>query len=133
MPEAALTAPLEPRTRILIVLISLAALGFVINTVRTRRLREEYALLWIASAVLLVLAPISVDLLDTVSRWAGVAYPPAFLFLIALICVLGILFQYSLSISKFANQIKVLTQELAITRARLQELEERLATWEAQS
>lgn len=126
MPETALTAPLELRTRLFIVLLSLGVLAFVVNMVRTRKLREEYALLWIATAVILVLAPLSVDLLDRVSYALGVAYPPALLFLIALICLLFILFQFSLVISKFAEQIKVLTQELAITRTKLEALEARL-------
>jgi hypothetical protein len=126
MPEATLATPLEWRTRIFIVLLSLGVLLFVINTVRTRKLREEYALFWVASAVVMVLAPLSVDLFDRISYAVGVAYPPALLFLIALICIFFILFQFSLVISRFAEQIKVLTQELALTRTRLEELEHEL-------
>jgi len=40
-----------------------------------------------------------------------------------ILCLLGILFQFSLRISRFTDQIKVLTQELALMSRRVEELE----------
>jgi hypothetical protein len=52
----------------------------------------------------------------------GIEYPPALIFLLAIISLLLVLFQFSTRISRFAEQIKVLTQELAILQTRVEEL-----------
>jgi len=115
------------RARVLVVVLSVAILLFVINLVRTKKLKEEFALLWLLSAIVLVIASLAVDLLDFISYAVGIEYPPAFMFLIALLGVSFILFQFSLSISKFSEQIKVLTQDLAILTKKVQQLESRLS------
>ena len=124
--------PMELRTRIFIALLGVAVLVFVVNLVRTRKLKEEYALLWLFAAVVLVLAPAFVDVLDTISYALGILYPPAFIFLLALICMLFILFQFSITISRFSDQIKVLTQDVALLTRRVQELRDRVVPGEEQ-
>lgn len=115
--------PMLLHARIFVIGLSLAVLGFVINLVRTRRLKEEFALLWLLIALILVIAPLSVDLLDAISYAVGIEYPPALWLLIAFIGVLFILFQFSISLSRFTDQIKSLAQDLAILTDRVNELE----------
>jgi len=117
--------PMELETRIFVILLGVAVALFVINQVRTRKIKEQYALLWILTAILLVLVPIFVDVVDAISYALGILYPPAFIFLIALVCILLILFQFSVSISRFSEQIKVLVQEIALLTKRVEELEGR--------
>jgi len=117
--------PMELQTRIFVILLGVAVAFFVINQVRTRKIKEQYALLWILTAILLVLVPIFVDVVDAISYALGILYPPAFIFLIALVCILLILFQFSMSISRFSEQIKVLIQEIALLTKRVEELEGR--------
>lgn len=112
-------------TRIVIIGVSLLVLVFVVNLVRTRKLKEEMAILWLLTAVILVLLPIFVDVVDAISYAIGIDYPPAMLFVIAFLGVTFILFQFSVAISRYSDQIKVLTQELAILRDRVREMEER--------
>ena len=116
--------PMEFRTRVFIALLGLAVLVFVVNLVRTRKLKEEYALLWLFAAIVLMLGPVFIDVVDAVSYALGILYPPAFIFLVALICVLFILFQFSVTISRFSDQIKILTQDVALLTKRLQDLQE---------
>jgi len=111
------------RARLFAMLIGLAVLFFVTNLVRTKKLKEEFALLWLLTGVVLVLTPLFIDYLDIVAHALGVDYPPALIFLLAIISLLLILFQFSLRISHFSEQIKVLTQELALLRAQVEELE----------
>ena len=114
-------------TRIFLFVGGLLILGVVINLVRTRKLKEEFALLWLVSAILVVLAPLGVvDLLDQLAYAVGIEYPPALILTIAIICLLGILFQFSLRLSRFTDQIKVLTQESALLARRVEELESQL-------
>lgn len=114
---------MESRARFFAIALGIAVLLFVVNLVRTRKLKEEFALLWLLTAVVLVLAPLLIDYLDMIAHVLGIEYPPAFIFVLAIISVLLILFQFSVRISQFSEQIKVLTQELALLRARLEVLE----------
>ena len=114
---------MEFRARLFAMVLGVAVLLFVVNLVRTKKLKEEFALLWLLTAVLLVLAPLFINYLDMIAHALGIEYPPAFIFLLAIISLLFILFQFSMRISRFSEQIKVLTQELALLRARIEELE----------
>jgi hypothetical protein len=115
------------RARLFFVALGLIVLFFVINLVRTKKLKEEYALLWLLMAATMVLAPLLIDVIDAISFAIGIDYPPALMIVIALMCFALIFFQISVTISRFSEQIKSLSQDLALTRKRLQELEEELA------
>ena len=113
------------RARFFISAIGVVLLIFVIRSVRSKRLKEEYALLWIFMSVVLAVAPLLIDLIDTVAFAIGIDYPPALLIVITLSCFVLIFFQLSVTISRFSEQIRKLTQELALTQWRLRELEGR--------
>lgn len=115
------------RARLFFILLGLLVLFFVIYSLRKKRLKEQYALLWLLMAVALVVAPLFIDLIDAVSFAIGIDYPPALMIVIALVCFVLIFFQFSMTISRFSEQIKSLTQELALTRRRVADLEQRLA------
>jgi hypothetical protein len=114
---------MEFRARLFAVVLGLVVLLFVINLVRTKKLKEEFALLWLLTGIVLVLTPVFIDYLDMVAYALGIEYPPALIFVLAIISVLLILFQFSLRISRFSEQIKVLVQEVALLRVRLENLE----------
>ena len=75
------------------------------------------------AAILFVLIPLLIDVVNAISYALGILYPPAFIFMIALICVILLLFQFSMSISKFSEQLKVLIQDIALLTRRVEELE----------
>jgi len=114
---------MEFRARLFAMLLGVAVLLFVLNLVRTKKLKEEFALLWLLTAVVLVLTPLFIDYLDMIAYALGIEYPPALIFLLAIISLLLILFQFSMRISRFSEQIKVLVQELALLRAQVEDLE----------
>ena len=116
---------MEFRARLFAIVLGFAVLLFVINLVRTRKLKEEFALLWLLTGVVLVLTPLFIDYLDMLAYALGIEYPPALIFVLAIISLLFILFQFSMRISRFSDQIKVLTQELALLQARIEVLEQR--------
>ena len=101
-------------SRLFFVALGLVVLFVIINLVRIKRLKEEYALLWLLMAAALVVAPLMIDLIDAFSFAIGIDYPPALMIVIALICFVLIFFQISVTISRFSEQIKVLAQELAL-------------------
>ena len=114
---------METRARVFAMVIGIVVSVFVINSVRTRKLKEEFALLWLLTSVVLVLTPLAIDYLDLVAYALGIEYPPALIFLLAIITLLLILFQFSLRISRFSEQITLLVQEVAVLNARIEDLE----------
>ena len=116
---------MSPRARLLLFVIGLIVLFTIINLMRTRRLKEEYALLWLLAALTLVATPILITPLDQIAFFLGIEYPPALFLGLGIIGLLLIIFQLTLVISKFSDQIRTLTQEIAILRLRVDALEKR--------
>jgi hypothetical protein len=87
----------------------------VLELIRKRRLKERYALLWLATGVVLLVLSAWREGLNTIAGWLGVTgYPPAVLFAVATLFVLLVLLDYSTVISKLADQNTILAQRLAL-------------------
>ena len=98
----------------------------VFELIRSRRLREQYALLWLVTGIVLVILSAWRGGLNTIASWLGVrGYPPAVLFAVGLLFVILVLLHYSTVISRLADQNVVLAQKLALLEARLNESERR--------
>ena len=106
-------------------LASLVLLGVVIELIRSRRLRERYALLWLATAGLILVFAAWRSGLHQLSEALGIAYPPNALFVLAMLFVLVLLLHFSTVISKLSDRSTLLTQRLALMEERLRALEER--------
>jgi hypothetical protein len=104
-------------------LASVALLGVVIELIRRRRLRERYALLWLATAGVILVFAVWRSGLHDLSRALGVAYPPNALFVLAILFMLVLLLHFSTVISKLSDRSTILTQRLALLEDRLRELE----------
>jgi hypothetical protein len=99
--------------------ISFAFLIVLIDFIRRGLLKEKYAILWLASVFAIIVLSLWKDLLDRVAAFAGVAYGPSLLFLVAFAFVLLILLHYSVVISILTERSKTLAQEIALLKAAL--------------
>lgn len=108
------------RVSVVGVVASVVLILVVLELVRGRRLKERYALLWLATgAVLLVLSAWRGGL-NTVAGWLGVTgYPPAVLFAVATLFVLLVLLHYSTVISKLTDENVELAQRVALLEERV--------------
>ena len=96
----------------------------VFELIRSRRLREQYALLWLLTGIVLVILSAWRGGLNTIAGWLGVrGYPPAVLFAVGLMFVILVLLHYSTVISRLADQNVVLAQRLALLETKLKERE----------
>ena len=103
-------------------LASLFLMGVVLELIRSRRLRERYALLWLLTAVVLLALSIWRGGLNTIADWVGVeTYPPAVLFAIGSLFILVVLLHYSTVISKLSDQNTILAQRLALLEHELRD------------
>ena len=99
---------------------SLLLILVVLELVRGRRLKERYALLWLATGVVLLVLSAWRDGLNTVAGWLGVTgYPPAVLFAVATLFVLLVLLHYSTVISKLTDENVALAQRIALLEERV--------------
>jgi hypothetical protein len=102
---------------------ALLLLVVVFELVRRKQLLERYALLWLFSALVLLVLAIWSGLLAKVASAIGVTYPPSALFAVAFAFVLLLLLHFSLAVSRLTDQTKVLAQRLALMEERLRESE----------
>jgi hypothetical protein len=97
----------------------------VLELIRGRRLKERYALLWLATGAVLLLLSLWRGGLNTIADWLGVSsYPPAILFAAAIMFVIAVLLHYSTVLSRLTDDNILLAQEVAVLRARLDALEQ---------
>ncbi len=95
----------------------------VLELIRSRRLREKYALLWLLTGVVLLVLSAWRDGLNTIAGWVGVTgYPPAVLFAVGTLFILVVLLHYSTVISKLSDQSTILAQRLALLEQALREV-----------
>lgn len=101
---------------------SVLALLFVLELVRQRKLREEYSLLWLATAFVMLLVALWRDLLHSLAEFVGIAYPPNLLFLLAALFMLFILLYFSTVITRLTQENKEIAQQVALLRYELDRL-----------
>jgi hypothetical protein len=101
---------------------SFLLLVIVFELIRSRRLRERYALLWLLTGVVLLALSLWRDGLNTIASWFGVtSYPPAILGAIGALFILAVLLHYSTVISRLSDQNTILAQRLALLEQELRE------------
>ena len=94
---------------------SLLLILVVLELVRGRRLKERYALLWLATGGVLLVLSAWRGGLNTVAGWVGVTgYPPAVLFAVATLFILLVLLHYSTVISTLTDENVELAQRIAL-------------------
>ena len=107
--------------QIVAIIFSVGVLVAVVDLIRRGMLKEQYALLWLASAIVLLVLSMWRGLLDAIALAVGVAYPPALLFLVAFLFLLLIVLHFSVIISSFSEKNKRLSQEIAILKTLFEE------------
>lgn len=107
---------------ILTIAASILAFVLVLELVRQRRLREEYSLLWLATAFAMIIISAWRDLLHWLSSIVGISYPPNLLFLLAALFTLMLLLYFSTVITRLTQENKDIAQEVALLRYEVESL-----------
>jgi hypothetical protein len=111
---------MESRIQLVAIVASVLLLFGVLELVRRRRLMERYALLWLLSAVVLLVLASWPGALSGISHAIGIFYPPTALFFVAFGFVLLLLLHFSTAVSRLSDQSKVLAQRLALLEERVE-------------
>ncbi|WP_418792019.1 DUF2304 domain-containing protein [Phosphitispora sp. TUW77] len=105
-------------------LFSLGFLVIVLELVRSKRLKEQYSLLWLfVGGVMLILA-LWRDLIERLAEWLGIYYAPSLLFIVGILFSFALILHYSVIISRLHNQNVRLAQEVGVLNKKVEDLYE---------
>ena len=117
---------MDSRIQAIAVVVTAVLLFLVFELVRRRRLQERYALLWLLSAVVLLVLAAWSGLLEKVAGLVGIATPSNALFVVGFAFVLTLLLHFSLAVSRLTDETKILAQQVARLDAELRDARRRL-------
>jgi hypothetical protein len=118
---------LLPEQRPFAVITALLLLGLIVFLIRRRRLREEYALLWLLVGAAVIVLALWPGLLIRITHLIGAVDPTSALFIFSLLFLMIISIHFSIVNSRQKDQIKDLTQEMALLRKEIEERGEKKA------
>jgi hypothetical protein len=102
------------RVSIVAAIAAVILLLVILELIRSRRLQERYALLWLLTGIVILVLSAWRGLLANLADLVGIAYPPSALFVLASFFVLTVLLHYSTVISQLSDQNRILAQRLAL-------------------
>lgn len=108
---------MTPTQRVFAIVTSVVTFLVVMELIRRRRLREEYAFLWVLTTVGMMVLATWYGLIEWITRVIGAIAVTTTLFLFALMFLLLISVHFTTVISRLTVQVRRLTQELAILQA----------------
>jgi hypothetical protein len=107
------------RVAVVAAIASALFLLVIFELIRSRRLQERYALLWLVTGSVILLLSVWRDALRLVAEQVGIAYPPSALFVIGFLFILAVLLHYSTVISELSERNVRLAQDIALVEERL--------------
>ncbi|WIV19879.1 DUF2304 domain-containing protein [Paenibacillus polygoni] len=106
--------------------ISLAFAATILYLIRKRKLKEQYALLWLLMSAIMMVLSLFPSILDRLAVRIGIFYAPSLLYLLSVVAILFILLHLTITVSSLTNRVVVLTQTLGLTEERIQKLEKQV-------
>jgi hypothetical protein len=104
-------------TRVLAVLVAILFLLLILDLVRRRKLQERYTVVWFLAGIALLTLALVPGLLGWLADRAGVKDTNSLLFAMSLLVAGLLLLNLTVVVSKQAEQITRLSQELSILRS----------------
>jgi hypothetical protein len=93
---------------------SFGLLGLLIFLIRKRKLKEEYAILWIVISVVFLVIAVFRGLIDWISQIFGIHYQPAALFIILIFCLYLLMLHFSIVTSDLRMKINTLLMKITL-------------------
>jgi len=109
---------------------ALFALGFLITVlefVRTRKLKEQYSLLWLLIGGVMISLALWKDLLHKLASLLGIYYAPSLLFMVGILFSFVLILHYSVIISRLHTENVRLAQEMGVMNKKLDDLNKKIS------
>lgn len=95
----------------------------IVQLIRRRRLREEYALVWLVASAGILLFSIFGGLVRMLASFFSVSYPPTLIITLGLLFALAVILSQSVIISSQADRLRDLAQTVALLEWRVRKVE----------
>jgi hypothetical protein len=120
------------RIQYIAILGSIFVLGFIIELIRRKKLKEEFSLLWLFCGVVFLVFSLWRKGLEVLAIFLGIGYAPAALFLLLIMAIYIILIHYSVILSELAETSKTLVQEVGLLKFEIQNIRKQHTSQEAE-
>lgn len=104
-------------------LFSLAFIMLVLEFVRSKKLKEQYSLLWLLVGLLMLTLTLWRNLLEKVALMLGIYYAPSLLFVAGILFCFMLILHYSLVISKLHTQNITLAQQIGLLNKKIEDMQ----------
>lgn len=99
---------------------------FVLNLVRTRRLREAYSAFWLIASFGMMILVIRYDWLIAITNFLGIVLPTSTILLLGFLLIFAVEVQVASALTKNHHAIQRITQEIGLINKEIDVLKERL-------
>jgi hypothetical protein len=96
---------------------TLVCLLFLGTLLRRGHLRAKYVMIWIPVGFTMLLFSAVPGLLDSVALGIGIGYPPALLFMMAIVLLLLTCMHFSWELSRIEERMRLLAEAIALQQA----------------
>lgn len=94
--------------------VTLPALMFIVILLRRGQLRTKYAMLWLPVGLVILVFGLFPGLLDAVSNFVGIAYPPTILLVAAIGLLLMVCIHFSWELSRLEERVRLIVERIAL-------------------
>jgi hypothetical protein len=113
------------RLQVIMIIASLLFLIFVVIMVRNKKIELKYTLIWLLTGLIFIVLALFPGILKYLSALMNIKEPVNTLFLSIIFFMLLIIFTLTIAISRNANRVKTLTQEIGIMKMKLDKLDKK--------
>jgi len=121
------TASQMMRIRVLMGAVSMGVFLITLLAIRGYKLREKYAVLWLATAAMITLAAFFPQVMELARNWFGMQYVTSVVAVVFTFLIL-VSFHFSIALSALNDKAVATASRCAILEARIHELEQKLAS-----
>jgi len=114
------------RIRVIMGMVSVLVLYITFESIRRTHLQEKYALLWVATALIILISVLFPNAVALFRAVTGMEYATA-IAAVSFTFLVMVAFHFSISMSAVQSKHSKVAQRVAILEARLKKLEEQLA------
>ena len=107
------------------VILALAILVYMVQSVRKNSLSVKTSFWWIIGSILILVLAIWPKSIDWFANMLGIDYPPALFLTLCVVFLWVVDFKYSKRIQEQQEKITDLAQELSIVRAKVKDMEKK--------
>lgn len=115
--------PIPVEQKIIAIAFSLILFAVILQLIRKHRLREEYALIWFAVSLAILLFSFFDRILNYLATLLAVVYAPTLILVFGILFCLVLLLAQTVMLSTQANRLRDLAQSVSLLEWQLRQLE----------